>query len=162
MFKPFQGTQQTGNYNTTDKVNTGEKLFHTLFWRLLNAADEGPVSITKTEDGKAYWVSYEFSHAVTMFVWAAYQIVIAIVLVNLLIAMMCNTFAEVWKNADKKWKYSRTYYQAQFLPDKATFPPPFQWIFYLSVFVFNYKGGVRKKTEREKRAYFKLLKKLIQ
>ena len=57
------------------------------------------------------------------------QIVIAIVLVNLLIAMMCNTFgwlnvvllkllfvycfysAEVWKNADKKWKYSRTYYQ---------------------------------------------------
>ena len=48
------------------------------------------------------------------------------------------------------------------MPDKATFPPPFQWIFYLSVLVFNYKGGVRKKTEREKRTYFKLLKKLIQ
>ena len=99
MFKPFQGNQQTGNYTTTEKVNTGEKLFHTLFWRLLNAADEGPVSITrltKTDDGKAYEVSYEFSHAVTMFVWAAYQIVIAIVLVNLLIAMMCNTFG--WLN----------------------------------------------------------------
>merc|ERR1712210_401723 len=86
----------------------------------------------------------------------------AIVLVNLLIAMMCNTFAEVWKNADKKWKYSRTYYQARFLPDKAAFPSPFQWIYFISVCVSNCKSGIREKKERDKRTYFKLLKKLIQ
>ena len=114
MFKPFQGNQQTGNYTVANESSTSERLFHTLFWRILNAEAEGPVSITKTSTGKKgteKWVSYEFSHTVTMLMWGAYQITIAIVMVNLLIAMMCNTFSEVWKNADKNWKYSRTYYQ---------------------------------------------------
>ena len=114
MFKPFQGNQQTGNYKVANDSSTSERLFHTLFWRILNAEDEGPVSITKNTTGKngsEEWVSYEFSHTVTMLMWGAYQITIAIVMVNLLIAMMCNTFSEVWKNADKNWKYSRTYYQ---------------------------------------------------
>ena len=93
MFKPFQGKQPTGNYTATDKrVKKPETLFHMLFWRLLNAEGEKSVSITKTEGGL---VSYEFSHAVTMFAWAVYQIAIAIVMVNLLIAMMCNTFGMV-------------------------------------------------------------------
>ena len=52
--------------------------------------------------------------------------------------------------------------QAQFLPDKAAFPSPFQWIYYISVCVFNCKGGVREKKEGDKRTYFKLLKNLIQ
>jgi len=59
-------------------------------------------------------------------------------------------------------KYSRTYYQAQFLPDKAAFPSPFQWIYFISVCVFAFKHGIREKKVREKRTYFKLLKKLIQ
>ena len=49
------------------------------------------------------------------------------------------------------------------MPDKAALPSPFQWIYYISVCVFNCKGGIREKTERDdKRTYFKLLKKLIQ
>ena len=52
--------------------------------------------------------------------------------------------------------------QAQFLPDKAAFPCGFQWIYFISVCVFNCKGGIREKKQRDKRTYFKLLKKLIQ
>ena len=53
--------------------------------------------------------------------------------------------------------------QAQFLPDKAAFPSPFQWMYFISVCVFNFKNGKREKNVlREKRTYFKLLKKLIQ
>ena len=100
MFKPFQGDQPTGNYTAEDEAGTGEKLFHTLFWRLLTATNEDPVSITKTvslngTNGTREWVSYEFSHAVTMFVWAVYQITIAIIMVNLLIAIMNNTFGKI-------------------------------------------------------------------
>ena len=96
MFKPFQVIGKTGKYTTTDKVNTRFTLFHTLFWRLLNPGndDHEPVSITRSEGDKVS-VSYEFSHAVTMFVWAVYQITIVIVLVNLLIAMMTNTFGMI-------------------------------------------------------------------
>ena len=42
---------------------------------------------------------------------AFYQLVVAIIMINLLIAVMNNTFSEVWQTADKKWKYSRSYYQ---------------------------------------------------
>ena len=94
MFKPFQGNQDTGNYTATDEVNGPEKLFHTMFWRLLNADDQSPVSINRTGEAQVD-TSYEFSHMVTMFVWALYQITIIIVMVNLLVAMMCNTFGMV-------------------------------------------------------------------
>ena len=53
-------------------------------------------------------------------------------------------------------------FQAQFLPDKAAFPSPFQWIYFISVCVFFFKHGIKERKEREKRTYFKLLKKLIQ
>ena len=53
----------------------------------MNAENEEPVSIIKS-NGTSDWVSYEFAHAVTMFTWGAYQITIAIVMVNLLIAIM--------------------------------------------------------------------------
>ena len=48
------------------------------------------------------------------------------------------------------------------MPDKAAFPSPFQWIYFISVCVSNCKSGIREKKERDKRTYFKLLKKLIQ
>ena len=48
------------------------------------------------------------------------------------------------------------------MPDKAAFPSPFQWIYFISVCVFNCKSGIREKKEQDKRTYFKLLKKLIQ
>ena len=48
------------------------------------------------------------------------------------------------------------------MPDKAAFPSPFQWIYFISVCVFNCKGGTREKIEGDKKTYFKLLKKLIQ
>ena len=98
MFKPFQVNQETGNntatgnYSTADDVNTPWALFHTLFWRLLNPDDQKAVSISKSGGDE---VSYEFSHAVTMFAWAVYQITIVIVMVNLLIAMMTNTFGMI-------------------------------------------------------------------
>ena len=47
------------------------------------------------------------------------------------------------------------------MPDKATFPSPFQWLYYLAVGVFNLKNRRREKKEREKEKYFQLLKKLI-
>ena len=48
------------------------------------------------------------------------------------------------------------------MPDKAAYPSPFQLIYFISVCVFNFKGGIWEKKERDKRNYFKLLKKLIE
>ena len=81
----------------------------------------------KYSNGRA---SHTFSHSFILMGWvgashnvipsdlslklsfqAFYQLVVAIIMINLLIAVMNNTFSEVWQTADKKWKYSRSYYQ---------------------------------------------------
>ena len=84
------------------------------------------------------------------------------------------------QNAATNWKYSKSYYQVnhqtestksallhfqgQFLKNKATFPTPFQTIYYIAYFVHKYKVGERtprKKEEQKSAEYLKLLKKLI-
>ena len=52
--------------------------------------------------------------------------------------------------------------QAQFLLDKSTFPPPFQWIYYLASFVHWCKNSkVQVEKADRKMEYLRLLKKLI-
>ena len=88
------------------------------------------------------------------------------------------------KNAATNWKYSKSYYQVnpnqteitkflllhfqgQFLKSKATFPTPFQTIYYIAYFVYKCKNGQQRnprKVDKEKekgKEYLKLLKKLI-
>ena len=49
-----------------------------------------------------------------------------ILLINILIAMMNTTYTRVWEQADKEWKYSKTFYQVEFLEARAILPPPFR------------------------------------
>ena len=88
---------------------------------------------------------------------------------------------DVRKNAARNWKYSKSYYQVtcirrtslsvyfsyfqgQFLKEKATFPTPFQWIYYIAYFVRQCKTSSRKvESQKERsRGYLKLLKRLIE
>jgi len=60
---------------------------------------------------------------------SVYAIIAQIMLVNLLIAMMGDTFNNVNENADKEWKFSRYKFISAY-KSSSVFPPPF------SVFVF--------------------------
>jgi len=151
------------NFKSADAALSRDGLFHRLLWRMYSAGDQSGMQI-KYKNEKA---SHQFSHSVILMGWALYQIIVAIIMINLLIAVMNNTFASVWQTADKKWKYSRAYYQAQFLLKKSTFPQPFQWIYYIAKFVHWCK---KKSTEDQneepvdlltKSNYLRLLKKLI-
>jgi hypothetical protein len=150
-----------------DAALSRDGLFHRLLWNMFSAKDQDGMHI-KYKNGKA---SHRFTHSVILMGWALYQVIMAIIMINLLIAIMNNTFSEVWQTADKKWKYSRSYYQAQFLLEKSTFPPPFQWIYYIAKFVHWCKktstkdqekeAEQRKKANETKLEYLRLLKKLI-
>lgn len=154
------------NFDSADAALSRDGLFHRLLWTLFSAKDQAGMQI-KYKNKKA---SHRFAHSVILMGWALYQMIAAIIMINLLIAIMNNTFASVWQTADKKWKYSRTYYQAQFLMEKSTFPPPFQWIYYVAKFVHWCKKDSTKdqgeepvdsKTREKKKKYLRLLKKLI-
>ena len=139
MFKPFHQAfnnhnstvardtlNKTYNFETADAALSRDGLFHRLLWKMYSAGDQTGMQI-KYSDGRA---SHTFSHSFILMGWvggshnvipsdlslklsfqAFYQLVVAIIMINLLIAVMNNTFSEVWQTADKKWKYSRSYYQ---------------------------------------------------
>merc|ERR1712020_726397 len=63
-----------------------------------------------------------------------------------------------------EWKYSKSFYQAQFLSQRAAVPSPFTWVYYIARAVYRSKGGdlePSKEVEEKKKKYFQLLKKLI-
>ena len=58
-------------------------------------------------------------------------------------------------------------FQGQFLKEKATFPTPFQWVYYIAYFIRQYKtkGTEERTSEKQKeksKEYLKLLKNLIE
>ena len=95
------------DFKKADAALSRDGLFHRLLWNVFSAKDQDGMQI-KYKNGKA---SHRFSHSLILMGWALYQVIMAIIMINLLIAIMNNTFSEVWQTADKKWKYSRTYYQ---------------------------------------------------
>ena len=121
--------------------------------------------------------SLEFSHLMGLVLWGIYQIIIYILMLNLLIAVMNTSYSELWQNAQKEWKYSKSYFQvnfhilvdsillflkAQFLEPLETFPVPFRSIYYLAkaVYMIKKKEDLDPVTEDQGK-YFCLLRDLI-
>merc|ERR550532_4005105 len=157
---------------TPDAAQSRDGLFHTLFWKVLTAANQGEMQLRYVNGTDESYASHQFSHTFILIAWAFYQFTIYLLMLNLLIAIMNNTFDRFWPEADRNWKYSKTYYQAQFLREKTTFPSPFQWIFYLARLVQWCKkscGGAATKEKNQKqqkrstkrKEYLQLLKKLL-
>ena len=107
MFKPFH----VGSRNSTTKYQLVEEnlkskqgLFDGMVWRVLNPEGDAMVQITK--GGEPF--SLEFSHLMGIILWAVYQTIMAILLVNILIAIMNSTYMKVWESSNTEWKYSKT------------------------------------------------------
>ena len=114
------------------EAGTKRSLFQLFMWRMLSPAESneqmfikenkfwfshGLHNSTHSLDGSEHEIletedfSMSISHLALMFVWVGYQIAVAIFMLNLLIAIMNNTYSEVYQSADKIWKYSKSYYQ---------------------------------------------------
>ena len=62
---------------------------------------------------------------------------------------MNTTYKRIWKDADKQWKYSKSFYQVQFLFPRAVMPSPMRILYYLVKHIHACK---RKTTEKNKQA----------
>ena len=140
LYKPFQDAERhnraTGEYpaNYTlsqDSLKSKQGLFDAMIWRMLGPEGPERVHIKRYNNATDYdfecknvttgtflctnkdedRFSLEFSHLMGVAVWAVYQIIVVILLLNILIAIMNNTYARVWQSADKEWKFGKTYYQ---------------------------------------------------
>ena len=127
----FNGTRFSLAQDEPD-AGTKRSLFQLFMWRMLSPAESNEQMFIKENkfwfskalhnsthflDGSEQEIldtedfSLSISHLALMCVWVVYQIAVAIFMLNLLIAIMNNTYSEVYQSADKIWKYSKSYYQ---------------------------------------------------
>ena len=148
LFKTFdldRFTESRSNYtmHQQDLVKL-EGLLGGFFWRLFDPGSPEYASImrcnplennTESSDHCEYEgdnldindLSVEFSHLMGIFLWATYQIVAVIILINILIAMMTSTYQRIINDADREWKFSKSCYQLDFLRPSSIMPPPFKY-----------------------------------
>jgi len=181
MYKPFHGDELRYPEQT---LSSSSQTFSSLFWRFFDPGEPDSVKIisftkeeiedikndqslnktsTTLDEGKQ---SLEFSHFMGLAFWAIYQGIVAIILINILIALMNTTYTKISQDSDIEWKYSKSFMYAKFLPTRAALPPPFRWIYYLAYFVRWIKNRSKTQTKQklnlfEKQKYFQLLRKIV-
>ncbi|XP_021942110.1 transient-receptor-potential-like protein, partial [Zootermopsis nevadensis] len=77
--------------------------------------------------------------------FGSYSVINVIVLLNLLIAMMSNSYAMIDEHSDTEWKFARTRLWMSYFEESATLPPPFN-IFPTPKLLFK-MFGIRKKDK---------------
>ncbi|CAG4990478.1 unnamed protein product [Colias eurytheme] len=60
-----------------------------------------------------------------LLMFGSYSVINVIVLLNLLIAMMSNSYAHIDEHSDVEWKFARTRLWMSYFEDSPTLPPPF-------------------------------------
>ena len=112
LYRPF--FPETTNYRNTTytpklkSFTSGRGLINNLFWRFITATGPEDAMIL-SQDGKDF--SLEFSHLMGLALWGFFQIIAVILLVNLLIAVMNTSYSNLWQNARKESKFSKSYFQ---------------------------------------------------
>merc|ERR1712037_535067 len=102
--------------------------------------------------------------------WLIYQVIMGVLMMNILITIMTETYSDVWKNSEREWKFGRTRYLAEHVHPRSSVPPPFCFLYYITMAVYNLKRKFKSKdgetetlrSNETKIKYFKLLKALIQ
>merc|ERR1712243_294763 len=191
MYKPFKG--DVFRY-PEQALESASSTFSNLFWRFFDPGEPGSVTImswTQSQIEKMNESLYndyqndsdarnkerddmiadgtqslQFSHGMGVSFWAVYQGIVAIILINVLIALMNTTYTKISQDSDIEWKYSKSFMYAQFLSTRAALPPPFRWFYYLALLVRWVKRrsqnhNVERRNTLEKQKYFGLLTKLV-
>ncbi|XP_070555679.1 short transient receptor potential channel 4-like [Ptychodera flava] len=106
--------------NCHEPFGTIPEALNTLFWALFGVTELVSLDI----DGADHW----FTESVGKGLYAVYHVIAIAVLLNVLIAMMSNTYTRVEEDADIQWKYARSSLWMSFFGQAQTLPPPFNVI----------------------------------
>ncbi|XP_030853348.1 short transient receptor potential channel 5 [Strongylocentrotus purpuratus] len=108
---------------TTQPFGTLGETMATLFWALFGLPDMNIVNLSSQAN-----IPHTFTQTVGNFLYATYHVISIVVLLNVLIAMMSNTYTRVEMDADIEWKFSRSKLWMSYFDDLGTVPPPFNII----------------------------------
>nr|XP_003705368.1 PREDICTED: transient receptor potential protein [Megachile rotundata] len=90
-----------------------------LFWASFGMIDLMSFDLTGIKSFTRFW-------ALLMF--GSYSVINVIVLLNMLIAMMSNSYQIISERADTEWKFARSHLWMSYFEDGDTVPPPFNMV----------------------------------
>ncbi|XP_061659368.1 short transient receptor potential channel 2-like isoform X2 [Syngnathoides biaculeatus] len=109
VYVPYVVSPRLGRFNET---------FHFLFWTMFGVANQDYVDMPQ-------FVLAEF---VGRILYGVFTLVIVIVLLNMLIAMITNSFQKIEDDADVEWKFARSKLYLSYFREGLTVPVPFNII----------------------------------
>ncbi|XP_026317989.1 transient-receptor-potential-like protein isoform X2 [Hyposmocoma kahamanoa] len=90
-----------------------------------------------------------------LLMFGSYSVINVIVLLNLLIAMMSNSYAMIDEHSDVEWKFARTRLWMSYFEESATLPPPFNILptpkLLFKMLGLRKKDKLRKMKEKEQK-----------
>ncbi|XP_066154304.1 transient-receptor-potential-like protein isoform X2 [Euwallacea fornicatus] len=87
-----------------------------LFWASFGMIDLDSFELKGIKTYTRFW---------GLLMFGSYSVINVIVLLNLLIAMMSNSYAMIEEHADTEWKFARTKLWMSYFEESGTLPPPF-------------------------------------
>ncbi|XP_034948418.1 transient-receptor-potential-like protein [Chelonus insularis] len=107
-----------------------------LFWASFGGVGMDAFELTGIKSYTRFW---------GLLMFGSYSVINVIVLLNLLIAMMSNSYAVIEEHSDVEWKFARTKLWMSYFEESGTLPPPFN-IFPAPKLLFRRCGMQKKQT----------------
>ncbi|XP_026086836.1 short transient receptor potential channel 6 [Carassius auratus] len=113
LYSYYRGAKQNGAFTTV------EESFKTLFWAIFGLSEVKSVVINN---------GHKFIENIGYVLYGVYNVTMVIVLLNMLIAMINNSFQEIEDDADVEWKFARAKLWFSYFEEGGTLPVPFNLI----------------------------------
>ncbi|XP_033646603.1 short transient receptor potential channel 4-like isoform X1 [Asterias rubens] len=121
----------------------------TLFWALFGLPDLDILDLRHA--------NHTFTEGVGTGLYAVYHIIAIVVLMNVLIAMMSNTYTRIEEDAEIQWKFSRSKLWMTYFEGRGTIPPPFNVVptpktfGYICKWIWDRLHGAQSRQEKKER-----------
>ncbi|XP_054757317.2 short transient receptor potential channel 7-like [Lytechinus pictus] len=112
------------NYPDQSKFKGYVNAIQTLIWALFGLGDSGDVSYPNDATCDTETCGQKTTEFVGVCLYMAYHLVMALVMLNMLIAMMTTSFQEIHDDEDVEWKFARSQLWMTYFERGATLPLP--------------------------------------
>ncbi|XP_044522182.1 short transient receptor potential channel 6 [Gracilinanus agilis] len=113
LYSYYYGAKQNEAFTTV------EESFKTLFWAIFGLSEVKSVVINS---------NHKFIENTGYVLYGVYNVTMVIVLLNMLIAMINNSFQEIEDDADVEWKFARAKLWFSYFEEGRTLPVPFNLV----------------------------------
>ncbi|KAM6448561.1 short transient receptor potential channel 2-like [Liasis olivaceus] len=133
------------HYQESERLGSFNETFQFLFWTMLGMEEHNVVDMPQ----------FYVAELVGRVLYGVFTIVMVVVLLNMLIAMITNSFQKIENDADVEWKFARSKLYLSFFREGLTLPVPFniiptpKSIFYVIRGVFRFMCCYKSKKHQK-------------